>query len=121
MSVGVDNCSRYVSKKLMLNSVKYGTVKSKKYISCIIDPTAGASTTEEAKWVLDELSLRENVKKVLACFFGPMPVCIVDNSFVPLASPPIVFLKWYILCFCCVHYCNSIIVIVAIIIKQLHS
>ena len=85
--------------------MKFGTVKKKNRIPKLIsnvnldfifttDPTAGASMNEVAKWVLDEISLKESVKKALAKFFGPMPVCVVDMNAVALTSAPAVSLKW---------------------------
>lgn len=58
------------------------------------DPTAGASLSENAKWVLDEISLRENIKKILGRFCGGAPLVVVDINSTFLTSAPPVSLEW---------------------------
>ena len=60
----------------------------------VVDPTAGASFVDEAKWVLDEISLRENIKKILARFCGCLPMVVVDVNSSFLTSAPPVSLEW---------------------------
>ena len=63
-------------------------------ISFYVDPTAGASFSEQSNWMLDETSLRENIKKILARFFGALPHVIVDINSAFLTSAPPVSLEW---------------------------
>ncbi|XP_047136494.1 zinc finger SWIM domain-containing protein 8 isoform X1 [Hydra vulgaris] len=59
------------------------------------DPTAGASLSEEANWVLDKVALCENIKKILARFCGPTPLfylnCDASNT---LTAPPPISMQW---------------------------
>ena len=59
-----------------------------------LDPTAGASTADEAKWVLDETSVRDNLKKVLARFCAPSPLVYVEMNSSYLTSAPPASLEW---------------------------
>ena len=58
------------------------------------DPTGGASQLEEAKWVLDEAALQENIKKILARFCGTLPFVMMDSNSAFLTSVPPVSLEW---------------------------
>jgi len=58
------------------------------------DPTGGASTFEDAKWVLDEASLQENIKKILARFCGTLPFVMMDSNAAFLNSVPPVSQEW---------------------------
>ncbi|KAK3713144.1 hypothetical protein QZH41_010056, partial [Actinostola sp. cb2023] len=54
------------------------------------DPTAGPSMTDHNKWCLDEKALRENVRKMLVRFCGPVPLVFNDVSGVYMSNtaPP---------------------------------
>ena len=55
-----------------------------------IDPTAGPAATDHNKWCLDEKALRENVRKMLVRFCGPVPLVFSDVSAVYMSNtaPP---------------------------------
>eukprot|EP00794_Sanderia_malayensis_P016687 gene16687-18381_t len=59
------------------------------------DPTAGACFVEEPTWYLDEVSLRDSIRKILCKFCGPSPVAFVDlNSLFLTSSAPVPSLEW---------------------------
>ena len=49
---------------------------------------------EDAKWVLDEASLQENIKKILARFCGTLPYVMMDPNAAFLNSVPPVSQEW---------------------------
>lgn len=64
-----------------------------------VDPTGGASISEDAKWVLDEASLQDNIKKILSRFCGTLTFAMMDTNSIYLttASVPPVFMEWWVL------------------------
>lgn len=53
-----------------------------------LDPTAGASVSEQTTWCLDEANLHENIHKILIKFCVPSPIVFSDVNYLSTTAPP---------------------------------